>query len=435
MDAFCSPPWIELQVAHAASAWERSASGTTVGGPRYSHAEQRKREHAYDRALSEVEGEARRAATTSRVRTQQQLLACFSRFAATALGLDAPAVDLLTHGFVPAGMGLAQWAHRFDASLSHADIAQACRNGWTACGLQRLLGERMQMTPAILAYSLLYPYSDNYLDARRVAQSDKVQFSRRFRARLCGESVAPRDAHENSTWYMVEMIERQYPREVHPCVFDSLLAIHHAQEVSLKQLHAHGALSRDEILRISCAKGGASVLADACLVRGSLTDPESAFAFAWGVLLQLGDDLQDLHEDLWRGSKTLFTQAIARGEPLDALLGQLLQFGEWVTSLMQGLAHGEEAFRQLLWMSWRSLVLMAAAYAPEFFSPDFLAGLEAGSPFRFAFLRARRERLRGKIGLFEHLFHVLLEAPSEGLQTATPSTLLLGGVDPASQTA
>ena len=57
---------------------------------------------------------------------------------------------------------------------------------------------------------------------------------------------------------------------------------------------------------MSCAKGGTSVLADACMARGWLNEEESRFAFDWGVLLQLGDDLQDVREDMQRGSMTLF---------------------------------------------------------------------------------------------------------------------------------
>ncbi len=81
-----------------------------------------------------------------------------------------------------------------------------------------------------------------------------------------------------------------------------------------------------DILRMSLAKGGTSVLADACLVRGSMTDEESLVAFEWGALLQLGDDLQDVRDDLRSGSCTLFTCAVRNGIPLDALLLQLLEF-------------------------------------------------------------------------------------------------------------
>jgi hypothetical protein len=60
-------------------------------------------------------------------------------------------------------------------------------------------------------------------------------------------------------------------------------------------------------------------------------------------------------------------------------------------------------------MSWRSLILMAVADAHEFFSPEFLAEMEQSFPFRFEFLRARRERLAGSRGLYANLFDAFLE--------------------------
>jgi hypothetical protein len=50
---------------------------------------------------------------------------------------------------------------------------------------------------------------------------------------------------------------------------------------------------------------------------------------------------------------------------------------------------------------------MAVAQAHEYFTPAFLAQMEPRSPFRFAFLRERRERLQGDRGLFERLFEIV----------------------------
>ena len=208
------------------------------------------------------------------------------------------------------------------------------------------------------------------------------------------------------------MIEGQYPRALNPQVFDSLLAIHQAQEESIAQLGPGLIDGRpctgDEILRISCAKGGSSVLADACLVRGWLTEQESQIAFDWGVLLQLGDDLQDIREDLSRGSATLFTRAAAAGIPLESLVTQLLNFSEFVGAELEGLPAGSATLKNLLRMSWRSLIVAAVANAPEFFSPVFLRELERSSPFRFAFLQARHKKLSSRRGLYVVVFDALL---------------------------
>jgi hypothetical protein len=135
----------------------------------------------------------------------------------------------------------------------------------------------------------------------------------------------------------------------------------------------------------------------------------------------LGDDFQDVDEDLERGSVTLFTRAIRRRQPLDSLVLQLLNFGDSVASSMDALPRGSRIHKDLLRMSFRSLVLMAVAQAHEYFSPALLADLEPRSPFRFAFLRARRKKLEGKTGLFQRVFQVLLSNDQDvGCQLPSP---------------
>jgi hypothetical protein len=67
-------------------------------------------------------------------------------------------------GFLEATTAFARMARRFDPAITSAEIYQAARNVWTANFLQLLLGMPVRVTPAIFAYSMLYPYSDNYLD-------------------------------------------------------------------------------------------------------------------------------------------------------------------------------------------------------------------------------------------------------------------------------
>lgn len=399
-------PWVQAQVAQTIEVWNRCAAGPTPVLPEFSLQEQARREDAYDRSLAAVEREARRVPRdgAERRNTQARVVAEFSRFATAALGLGDEAVELLTNGFLPIGIRLTRWAKRFDQSLSMEDTVQACRNAWTACGLQCLLGDGMQLSRSILGYSLLYPYSDNYVDGSEVSKAVKLRFSARFRERLCGGTLSPCNSREAAMWAMIQLIEDEYPRSQYPQVFDCLLAIHGAQETSIAQLNRGATCDDVDVLRISCGKGGTSVLADACLSHGSLGDEEAEFAFQWGVVLQLGDDLQDVREDLRCGSKTLFSTAVARGEPLDELVVQLLRFSEQTAARMDALPNGTSMYKGLLRTSWRSLILMAAADAHEFFTAEFLAQMERFSPFRFGFLRARHKRLAGRQGLYAMLF-------------------------------
>jgi hypothetical protein len=414
-------PWVKSQSAATTESWRACAQRPLPSGPVYTSQDQSAREHVYDECLRTVEGDLcnRPRTPADRAAFQDRLVAAFARFASAALGLELPAIDLISRGFLPAGVEFARRARRFDSALAMPEIVQACRNAWTVYGLQPLFDEPARITPSIVAYSLLYPYTDNYLDRPDASPEVKRRFCARFRQRLRGERLLANGAHEASIWDLVSIIEGQYPRELNPQVFDSLLAIHQAQEESIAQLgpglidgrHCTG----DEILRISCAKGGTSVLADACLVRGWLTQQEAQIAFDWGVLLQLGDDLQDLHEDLRRGSATLFTRAAAAGLPLEPLVTQLLNFSQAVGAELEGLPTGPATLKNLLRLSWRSLIVAAVANAPEFFSPVFLRELERSSPLRFAFLRARHKKLSSSRGLYVAVFNALIARPRKTL--------------------
>jgi hypothetical protein len=411
--------WVDSQGSRCVALWNECAPEPASFDPQYSRRDHEAREIAYDAELRAVEWEARHAPRTvsGRAETQERLIASFGQFAANAVDLEPESTALLSGDFLPFGIEFARRARAFDATLSQADTIQACRNAWTACGLQPLLGVPSGITPSILGYSLLYPYTDNYLDSGAVPLKAKLAFSERFRERLRGNLATPLNLHEAAVWVLVGMIEGQYPRHQFPVVFECLLAIHEAQEDSIAQ-QRNGSLSDADLLRLSFAKGGTSVLADAALARGWMTDEESEVSFEWGALLQLGDDLQDVRDDLRRGSLTLFTRAVEQGEPLDGAVLQLLSFCEIVATRMRRLSNGSDRLKDLLQMSWRSLIIAAVADAHEFFSPAFLKRAESCSPFRFKFLRARRKKLIGRQGLYTVLFDVFVETAGADVAAA-----------------
>ncbi|MGD0910932.1 MAG: hypothetical protein ABR928_03505 [Terracidiphilus sp.] len=432
--------WVEQQVERTSAAWHACAGLPLPQATHYSTRDQLRREAEYDRAMHLVERESEsvkigggtggRQNRAGRLAAQERILVVFGEFATVALSLPPEAVDLITGIFLPAGTEFARRSRQFDPQLTMESIIQACRNAWTVCGLQPLLGEPAAVTPSIIGYSLLYPYTDNYLDAESTSSAARREFCTRFRQRLRGVMLPPACAHESAVWALVEMVEGQYPRAQFPQVFESMLAIHQAQEESIAQLtkksaglrlpwlvrnkffrpRLDGAPSAERILAISCAKGGTSVLADACLARGWVTEPESRLAFDWGALLQLGDDLQDVREDLRHGSATLFTCAIAGGLPLDAIVRQLLNFSERVGAGMDEFAEGSPALKNLLRTSWRSLIIAAIANAREFFTPAFVREIETTAQFRFSFLARRHKHVSRRKGLYANVFEILSES-------------------------
>jgi hypothetical protein len=405
-----SPPGIAEIVEDSLRGLRGSGSRFPQLGSPYARGEQLGRENGLERYLNSVDAEMRNTSRTQKAagRITGRIASLFAQIATYALDSEGPFIgSLLRDGFSRIGLDLARSARRLDSEVSMADILQAARNAWTACGLQLLLGKPLRLTPAIFAYSMLYPYTDNYLDQTAVSRDSKLRFSKRFRRRLEGDRLAPADRREDTIWQLVGFIESEYPRASFPQVYDSLLHIHHAQQESIFQLR--GRQSDIDVARLTVTKGGTSVLADAYLAAGNLTEVEARFAFNWGVVLQLGDDLQDFHSDRKSGSLTLFTQAAERGN-LDEITNRTLNFSQGVMRQMDGLANCREELKHLLARSSRLLLIRSAAAAPEWYTASFLDRLERHSPFGFAFLRDREQRFARRRRSYSRLFEQALNS-------------------------
>lgn len=302
-----------------------------------------------------------------------------------------------TRSFVPE-------AQRFDRRITPAALSQGLRNVWVMTCLQLLLGRRPAISPSVFAYSMLYPYTDNHLDQPGASAVEKERSCRRLGARLCGTMIEPSDEREVLVFRLIEMIEREFPRNLFPDVHSSLLAIHLAQWESVFQQGAFPPTER-EALRISVAKGGASVLADGWLISGRLEEDEADFIFGLGVMLQLLDDLQDTIEDSAAGRTTLFTRAAQAG-PLDLIAERLRAFITRVLDAGRRPATTETLrIRQTIGRSCRLLIVRAAAESPSLFSEGYLVRAERASPVRLDFIRSRGAEARrllkrniGKIG-------------------------------------
>jgi len=355
----------------------------------------------------------------------QRITAAFTAFGRGCLGLDDAQMALLLQGGLSSiGTAMARQARLFDTNVSLTDVLQASRNAWTACGLQMLFGRPMGLTSSIFAYSMLYPYSDNYMDDPGVDADEKRGFSQRFARRLAGAEVEAANAREAAIWRLVGLIEDEYQRSEHSAVYASLGLIQNAQERSLL-LMRNGSSAQVDVARLSFAKGGTSVLADAYLAAGRPTPAQARFAFHWGVLLQLADDLQDVEEDRQAGLRTVFTQAAGHGT-LDECTSRTLSFAHWVMGLLDelpGVNHG--ALSGLIRRSSLSLIVRSVGEAAELYSPEFLAAMEAQSPFRFAFLNESRRQFEARSGLLLQLFEAFLAGePDEPAFPWLPSSLM-----------
>ncbi|MDA8016435.1 MAG: hypothetical protein MPN21_03215 [Thermoanaerobaculia bacterium] len=289
-----------------------------------------------------------------------------------------------------------------DPGLAAEDLGQALRNVWVIHFFQLLRLGTARHTPAGLGYSLLYPYTDNVLDDPARSPHQKRAWSQRLGLRLSGVALPPRDESEARVFLQLDRIDAEFPREEVPELHLALQAIHRSQVASLQQ-QQRVALSEDELLQLSIAKGGASVLVDAYLVDGRPTPEMARFSHVYGVALQLADDLQDIEADLDAGHQTLFTRAARRGT-LEREFWRLVHFLDAALELCPParLADDAEASAaDLPAMARASLVhlMVQAVGAQRCFPRSLRRRLGRYSPVTFGRAASLRRRLAGVLNV------------------------------------
>ncbi len=240
--------------------WERADPETEIDGPAYTPEAQARQEERLRAFIDVLEGEARRAARRDpRINGERRVLSAFSAFASDTLGWPSECLEgALPDAFRDALRAFPARARRFDPALATADIYQAARNALTMHCLQGLLGVSVESTPAVLGYSLLYPYTDNLLDDPHLDAASKLAFGWRLGERLRDRPVASASTREARIFALVDMIEGQFPRARHPEVSASLLAIHGAQLRSLALLAGPKPPDDRTLIEVAVEKGGTS---------------------------------------------------------------------------------------------------------------------------------------------------------------------------------
>jgi len=307
---------------------------------------------------------------------------------------DCPIDDKMEKRFFKTTDDFIKRAYMFDPKISKEAVYQASRNVLIMNTFQMYLGKEITITPSVFAYSMLYPYTDNYVDAVEIDAGTKREANERLALRLMGISANGRNRHERTIHRLIEMIEREFDRNKYPDVFESLLAIHNAQCRSVLQQAGCDANSLDDLLDISVDKGGTSVFADGYLVAGDLSAEDAEFFFHFGVLLQLIDDLQDLKEDSLHSHRTLLGDA-AKKEFLDHVTNRLFAFMAKMMRLVHPIrSHEQRQIRELIERSCRLLILEAIACNYHYYSDAYLHAIERTSPVRFEYLSRVQKRMK-----------------------------------------
>ncbi len=315
---------------------------------------------------------------------QVRLMGEIKPFIRQSLGLEEDHLEMiLRRKFIDVASRFVAEAHRYDPTLTDADIYQASRNVMSMNFMQLLLGLPVELTPAVFAYSLLYPYSDNILDNPSILPEEKKTFGVWFLSVLQDEDPAPRNERERRIREMISLVERQYPRKKFPMVYESMLAIHSAQSRSLGLMQGSVSPYEKDVLGLSFEKGGASVLGDGYLVAGELSDWQRRFMFGYGCFTQLMDDVEDIRSDSEAGIATVFTQSAGKWK-LDGVTNRLFHFGEGVFSQMERFP-GEDAamLRSLVWTCIQPALIGSLIRSHRLLHPRIPARPPGTFPFSF----------------------------------------------------
>jgi hypothetical protein len=306
----------------------------------------------------------------------------------------------------------------FDPTLLIEDVYQALRNAWIMNSLQMYLHLDVKYTDSVFAYSMIYPYMDNYLDDVSLPLDEKLVLVRKLRDGLEGLDFTPGNGNEEKIRQLIKMIESEYDREKFPGVYQSLLAIFNAQLRSLTQQKGHTLPIEGDILDLSFEKGGTSVLADGYLVSGTLEEQQANFCFGFGAFLQLTDDIQDMVVDQKNDHATIFSLSAGKYS-LDNLANKLLNFV--MLTVYAKLDEGDsnaKSLKELILRNCTLLIMEAIGKNRACYSRKYWQHMERHFPIRFSRLKKLRKKLRKKI-LDKRKHLIDLELAAAFLLTAT----------------
>lgn len=275
----------------------------------------------------------------------------------------------------------------FDESLRPAQIWQTLRNYFIYAMILDMQGKEQHAGDPILAYSLLYPYTDNYIDDARITRQDKERYNRMIASKLRDEAVTPHNALEEKTCRLLDMILTAYEGSARKKIMETLLELLEAQNNSIRQQKTP--LTEAQILEISIRKGSTSVLADYLFAATDWREYEENFYLKFGFLLQLVDDLQDIEEDRNAGSQTLMTGAESR-QQLEQYTNRLLWFSWHVIRDFEPVNPGLKRF---VLKHCVEISLLTAAANQQFFSREYLKALETYLPFSLDFLKKMKKQM------------------------------------------
>ncbi|MBN2851306.1 MAG: class 1 isoprenoid biosynthesis enzyme, partial [Clostridia bacterium] len=223
-------------------------------------------------------------------------------------------------------------------------------------------------------------------------------FNHRFYQKILHNVDLSINDEEKRIFAMIDLIESDFNRKDFPDVYQSLLAILDGQNKSLSQ-HAGSSLSERDLLMFTFYKGGTSVLADAYLIKGSLSGKHALFAYGYGIILQLADDLQDIEEDIMNQHDTPYNTS-AKKMLLD---NQFLKHDSLIKHLMNEIYDKNNkktiALHQLLDRSISLLLFSGVSQNQKLFSKTFMKKYLKSSMFSYRIFKKYNKKFMKKASL------------------------------------
>ena len=397
---------VRTYIDHFIETWENSPINRPGFNRNYNDTEKLQRENNFEQIQIKLKS-LQSGSTMQKLRNgapEKTFFPVFRAFLQDIFDFEPAHLDIiLSEEFRNVSKDFFYKARNFGPELSPENIYQGLRNVWIMNGLQLMMNLPVEITPSVFAYSMIYPYSDNFLDDPDISSKEKQEFSIRFNQRLHGENIQPLNHTEAQLFQLVGMFEGQFNRSEFPEVYESLYAIQKGQTDSLQLLRQRG-LSESEIRRICFEKGGASVLADGYLVAGKLSREQEQALFGYGIYLQLLDDIQDIKEDINAGSNTMCSYL--KQNNLGDFVNQTIQFGRTALEEMKCFeADNVEVFLNLMNRSIETMIIESVGLNDSGFSANYLSEMENFSPLHFNFIRKMKSQSKSqRFAMFRKYF-------------------------------
>jgi len=274
----------------------------------------------------------------------------------------------------------------FAPELSFSDIGQAIRNYMVYVMFKEINQIKSDFNMAGFGYSMLYPFTDNYIDNMKYSDKEKLEYNQIIRDKLEDKEVHPQSLHQQKTCDLLQAIELQYPRAIDSTIYELLLMMLEAQEDSIRQQNKGILLTTEERLDISLYKGGISVLIDRFFVKKKLNKEDYIFYLGMGFFLQLADDLQDIKEDSLQGHQTIFTIDLHSHQE-EKIVNKMLHF---IHQIMADYPAENDNFKNFVLTNCYQLIFTSAVGSKEFFSQEYLDQLEKYLPVTYPYLEKMR---------------------------------------------